>query len=60
MTEFKFWVAIVSLLIFLVFVTMLGLVYVNKQIKKAEIILLRAEQVEKKPRPKLEPKPEEE
>ena len=57
MKEFWFWVAIVTLLIFLLFVTMLGLVYVDKRIKKAEAVLIRAEQLEKKSK-KLEPKEE--
>ena len=57
MKEFWYWVAIVTLLIFLLFVTMLGLVYVDKRIKKAEAVLIRAEQLEKKSK-KPEPKEE--
>ena len=47
MKEFWLWVTIVTLLIFLLFVTSLGLLYTHKQIKKTEVILLRAEQLEK-------------
>jgi hypothetical protein len=54
MKEFWYWVAIVTLLIFLLFIMTLGLVYLDKRIKKAEAILIRAEQMEKK-KHKLEP-----
>jgi phosphotransferase system glucose/maltose/N-acetylglucosamine-specific IIC component len=47
MKEFWLWVAIVTLILFLLFATTLGFVYTHKQIKKAEAILLRAEQLEK-------------
>lgn len=47
MKEFWYWVTIVTLLIFLLFAISLGLAYTHKQIKKAEAILLRAEQVDK-------------
>ena len=59
MTEFRFWVIIVSLLIFLNFVTWMGLVYIDRKIKKSEVILQRAEQVEKKnAKPRIDPKPD--
>ena len=59
MTEFKFWVIIVTLLIFLLFMMSLGLVYLDKKIKKAEMLVIRAEQVEKKnAKPRLDPKPD--
>lgn len=58
MTEFKFWVIIVTLLIFLLFMMSLGLVYLDKKIKKAEAILIRAEQVDKKSKQKTEPEKE--
>ena len=59
MKEFWFWVAIVTLLIFLLFVSLLGILYINKQVKKAEVILLRAEQVEKKnAKPRVDPNPD--
>jgi hypothetical protein len=47
MTEFRFWVIIVSLLIFLNFVTWMGIVYIDKKLKKTEVILLRAEKTDK-------------
>ena len=59
MKEFRYWVIIVSLLIFLNFVTWMGLVYIDRKIKKSEVILQRAEQVEKKnAKPRIDPKPD--
>ena len=59
MTEFKLWVIVVTLQIFLLFVMSLGLVYLDKKIKKAEMLVIRAEQVEKKnAKPRLDPKPD--
>ena len=59
MKEFWLWIIIVSLIICLLFVISLGLVYNNKQIKKVEAILQRAEQVEKKnAKPRIDPKPD--
>lgn len=59
MTEFKLWVIIVTLLIFLLFMMSLGLVYLDRKIKKTEAMLIRAEQVEKKnAKPRLDPKPD--
>lgn len=47
MKEFWLWVAVVTLLMFLLFATTLGFLYTHKQIKRAEAILLRAEHVDK-------------
>jgi len=47
MSEFRFWVVIVTLLIFLNFVTWMGILYLDKKLKRTEVILLRAEQVDK-------------
>ena len=58
MREFWFWVAIVTLIIFCLMGLSFAIIHVNKQIIKAEAILQRAEQLEKK-RAKLEPKKEE-
>lgn len=59
MKEFWFWVAIVTLMIFLLFVTTLGLVYVDKKIKRAEVLLLRLEEKEKRnAKPRVDPKPD--
>ena len=60
MKEFWLWIIIVSLILTLLFVTVLGLAYNHKLIKKTEVILQRAEQLDKKSRPKIEPKPNEE
>ena len=49
-----------SLILALLFVTVLGLAYNHKQIKKTEVILQRAEQLDKKSKQKLEPEPEKE
>ena len=59
MKEFWFWVAIVTLIIFCLMVLSFAIIHVNKQITKAEIILQRAEAIEKKQRAKLEPKKDE-
>ena len=59
MNEFRFWIIIVTLLIFLNFVTWMGILYLDKKLKRTEIILQRAEQVEKKnAKPRLDPKPD--
>jgi hypothetical protein len=55
MKEFWFWVAIVTLLIFCLMGVSFAIIHVNKQLTKAEVILQRAEQIEKKQRAKLEP-----
>ena len=47
MNEFRFWIIIVTLLIFLNFVAWMGILYLDKKLKRTEIILLRAEQLEK-------------
>ena len=60
MKEFWLWVIIVSLILCLLFVTTLGLVYNHKQIEQTKVILQRAEKLDKKSKPKLEPEPEKE
>ena len=60
MKEFWLWVIVVSLILALLFVTVLGLVHNHKLLKKTEVILQRAENLEKKSRPKTEPEPEKE
>ena len=47
MNEFRFWIIIVTLLIFLNFVAWMGILYMDKKLKRTEVILLRAEQLEK-------------
>jgi hypothetical protein len=58
MKEFWFWVAIVTLIIFCLMGLSFAIIHVNKQLTKAEVILQRAEQLEKKRNARLEPKPE--
>ena len=58
MKEFWFWVAIVTLIIFCLMGLSFAIIHVNKQVTKAEVILQRAEQLEKKRNARLEPKPE--
>jgi hypothetical protein len=48
MKEFYWWVAIVTLLIFLNFVTWMGLVYMDKKLTKTEALCVRFEEKEKK------------
>jgi uncharacterized membrane protein len=56
MKEFYWWVAIVTLLLFLNLASWMGLAYMDKKLNKAEAIVQRAEQLEKKSKAKLEPK----
>ena len=59
MKEFWLWIIVVSLILALLFMTTLGLVYNHKLIKKTEVILQRAEQVEKKnAKSRTDPKPD--
>lgn len=60
MKEFHWWIAIVTLLLFLNLMTWMGLLYMDKRLKRTEVICLRAEHVDKKSRLKIEPKPNEE
>ena len=56
MKEFWFWVAIVTLIIFGLMLLSFGLAYQSKQIKKAEAILQRLEEKEKKrEKPRIDP-----
>jgi hypothetical protein len=48
MKEFYWWVAIVTLLIFLNFATWMGLVYMDKKLAKTEALCIRFEEKEKK------------
>jgi len=48
MKEFWFWVAIVTLLIFCIILLSLGIIHVQKQLNKADAIILRLEQQDKK------------
>ena len=59
MKEFWLWVAIVTLILALLCATLVAVFHVDKQLRKTEAILQRAEQLDKKSKNKLEPKPEE-
>ena len=48
MKEFWFWVAIVTCLVVLLGFSIAAALYADQRVRKAEIILQRAEQVEKK------------
>jgi len=54
MTEFKYWVAIVTLLIICILALILMIAHQGKQIKKTEMILYRMEEKEKKLKLKTE------
>ena len=60
MKEFWFWVLIVTFLIALLGFSIASAIYSTQMVRKAEVILQRAEQLEKKNKQKLEPKPEKE
>ena len=48
MKEFWFWVAIVTLLIFCIMALSFVVIHTDKQLKKAEALLVRLEEKEKK------------
>ena len=60
MKEFWFWVMIVTLLIAILAFSLVAMLHIDKQLRETKAILQRAEQLEKKNKPKLEPKPEKE
>lgn len=58
MNEFKAWVAIVTLLIVCIMGLSFAIVHVQKQLNKAEALVQRLEDKEKKrEKPRIEPKP---
>lgn len=58
MTEFRFWVFIVTLLIFGLMALSFMIVHVEKRINKADALLQRLEEKEKKrEKPRIDPKP---
>ena len=58
MTEFRFWVLIVTLLIFAIMALSLMIIHIEKRINKADAIVQRLEEKEKKREaPRTEPKP---
>ena len=60
MKEFWLWVLIVTFLIALLGFSIASALFSYQQVRKAEAILQRAEQLDKKQKPKLEPKPDKE
>jgi murein L,D-transpeptidase YafK len=48
MKEFWFWVAIVTLIIFGLMMLSFAIAYQSKQLKKAEVLLIRIEEKERK------------
>ena len=58
MKEFWLWVLIVTFLIALLGFSIASALFSYQQVRKAEAILQRAEQLEKKQKPKLEPNPD--
>jgi hypothetical protein len=48
MKEFWFWVAIVTLIIFCLMMLSFAIAYQTKQLKKAEVLLTRIEEKERK------------
>ena len=59
MKEFYWWVLIVTFLLALLGFSIAAAMYASQTVRKAEIILQRAEQLEKKRTAKLEPKKDE-
>ena len=60
MKEFWFWVMIVTLLTAILAFSLVAMLHIDKQLRETKVILQRAEQLEKKNKQKLEPKPEKE
>ena len=60
MKEFYWWVLIVTFLLALLGFSIASALYADKTVRKAEVILQRAEQLEKKNKQKLEPKSDKE
>jgi len=59
MTEFRFWMVIVSLLIFCIMVLSFMVLHVEKRINKADAMILRLEEKEKKrEKTRIDPKPD--
>jgi hypothetical protein len=59
MTEFRFWMLIVSLLIFCIMALSFMVLHVEKRINKADAMILRLEEKERKnAKPRVDPKPD--
>ena len=59
MKEFYWWVLIVTFILVLLGFSITAAIYADQRVRKAEAILQRAEQLEKKRTAKLEPKKDE-
>lgn len=59
MKEFYWWVLIVTFILVLLGFSITAAIYADQRVRKAEIILQRVEQLEKKRNAKLEPKKDE-
>jgi uncharacterized membrane protein len=59
MKEFYWWVLVVTFILVLLGFSITAAIYADQRVRKAEIILQRAEQLEKKRNAKLEPKKDE-
>ena len=59
MKEFYWWVLIVTFILVLLGFSITAAIYADQRVRKAEIILQRAEQLEKKRTSKIEPKKDE-
>lgn len=58
MNEFRFWVVIVTLLIFCIMILSFMVLHLEKRINKANEIVFRLEEKEKKrEKPRIDPKP---
>ena len=57
MKEFWFWVAIVTLIIFCLMMLSFMVIHTDKQLKKAEALIIRLEEKEKKrnEKPRIDP-----
>ena len=60
MKEFYWWILIVTFLIVVLAFSLVTMLHVDKQLRETKVILQRVEQLDKKNKPKLEPKPEKE
>ena len=59
MKEFYFWILIVSLLIFCIMMLSFVSLHLQKQLNKADAIILRLEEKERKnAKPRVDPKPD--
>lgn len=60
MKEFYWWILIVTFLIVILAFSLVAMFHIDKQLRETKVILQRVEQLEKKNKPKIEPKPEKE